>query len=283
VTVRLREMTAQDIPGAVRLKDLAGWNQTPSDWRRFLSLNPQGCFAAEREGRLAGTSASVIFAGKLAWIGMVIVDPQHRGQGIGKALLQRAIEYLHRRQVACIKLDATPQGKPLYEKFGFASEYEIERWALKRPSDSRAVRREVRISQQDLEDVLSVDQVIFGADRRDLLHSIAAEAPEFTLVSRQEREVSGYAFGRHGTFADQLGPWMARSEDAAALLLGEFLQRSGRKMIFVDCVKKNPWVVPLIERRGFELQRHLTRMFRGTNEYAGQPESLCAILGPEFG
>ena len=31
-----------------------------------------------------------------------------------------------------MKLDATPQGRVLYEKLGFVSEYDIERWMLKR-------------------------------------------------------------------------------------------------------------------------------------------------------
>ena len=44
-------MTVDDIPEAMRLKDLAGWNQTAADWERFLSAGPEGCFVAEREGR----------------------------------------------------------------------------------------------------------------------------------------------------------------------------------------------------------------------------------------
>lgn len=67
-------MTPEDIPAAVRLKDAAGWNQTAFDWERFISTRPQGCFAAESEGRLIGTSATITYEDRLAWIGMVIVD-----------------------------------------------------------------------------------------------------------------------------------------------------------------------------------------------------------------
>ena len=63
---------------------------------------------------------------------MVIVDSEFRGRGIGTALLERAIEYLDSQNIPCMKLDATPQGRILYEKLGFVSEYDIERWMLKR-------------------------------------------------------------------------------------------------------------------------------------------------------
>jgi GNAT superfamily N-acetyltransferase len=272
-------MTRNDIPAGMRLKDLAGWNQTVLDWERFLSASPAGCFAAECEGRVVGTSATIIYEGRFAWIGMVVVHPQHRGQGIGTALLERAIRYLDSRSVPAMKLDATPEGKPLYEKFGFAGEYDIARWMLKR---SRGKQARGKVSRE-IEDALQLDREVFGADRSALLRSLAAGAPEFVLVARQEGAVAGYTFGRRGSRADHLGPWMAREEEVAAKLLDEFLHRSGRDLVFVDCLRPNPWAVPLVKSRGFELSRPLTRMFRGANRYPGRPELLCAVFGPEFG
>jgi hypothetical protein len=117
----------------------------------------------------------------------------------------------------------------------------------------------------------------------DWLRSLLEEAPDFALAERKETEVIGYTFGRRGSLADHLGPWMARNEDVAAMLLDEFLRRSGREPVFVDCVRGNPWAVPLVKALGFQFSRPLTRMFRGTDGHAGRPELLCAVLGPEFG
>jgi GNAT superfamily N-acetyltransferase len=279
MNVRLRLMTTKDILEAMRLKDIAGWNQTVRDWKQFLSANPEGCFAAEYEGRLIGTSTTIVYAERLAWIGMVLVDRQHRGQGIGTALLEHAIRYLDSRNIPCIKLDATPQGKPLYEKLGFTGEYAVERWMLKRqPSEKSA-----RTSFVQIQDVLHLDKEIFGTDRGELLRSAAEDAPEFALIANQGSGINGYAFGRRGSLADHLGPWMACNEEAAARLLDQFLSRSNRELVFVDCLRQNPWAISLVKNRGFEFSRLLTRMFRGANTYAGRPDLLCAILGPEFG
>lgn len=277
--VKLRLMTIEDIPEGMRLKDLAGWNQTAADWERFISSNPEGCFSAECEGSVIGTATSIVYEGRFAWIGMVMVEQRHRSRGIGTALLNRAIMHLDSRNVPCIKLDATPQGKILYEKLGFVPEHEVERWMLRRESNLFASGK----SHAEIGDVLSLDRAVFGADRNELLRSLAETAPDLTLVSRRDTDIEGYAFGRRGSLADQLGPWMARNEKAAAALLDEFVCRSGRDLLFVDCLRQNPWATPLVKARGFEFSRPLTRMFRGRNEYPGQPELLCAILGPEFG
>ena len=272
-------MARGDIAAGMRLKDEAGWNQTVGDWERLLSLSPDGCFAAECEGRVVGTSATIIYEGRFAWIGMVIVDPRHRGKGIGTTLLERAIRHLDSRGIPAVKLDATPLGKPLYERFGFVSEYDVERWALTRPVGKRAVGEVFR----EIEDALQLDRAVFGADRSALLRSVAAETPDFVVVARQKGAVAGYAFGRRGSRADHLGPWVAPDQGVAATLLDEFLRRSERELVFIDCVRGNPWAVPLAQAHGFELSRSLTRMFRGTNRFPGRPDLLCAILGPEFG
>jgi|SRR5579875_3730217 len=278
--MKLRIMTAADVPAGMRLKDLAGWNQAPADWRRFLENSPRGCFVAEVDGRVVGTTATIVYEGRVAWIGLVLVDPDFRGRGIGTRLLERAIEHLDGLGVPNIKLDATPQGRPIYEKLGFRPEYEIERWVLARrvPELSGAVAQRAAC-----EKVLRLDGEIFGADRSGLLHSLAEDAPEFVLVADADEEITGYAFGRHGMPADHLGPWMARDAEAAQLLLDRFLRVSSVETIIVDALKARAFVADLLRTRGFRVLRPLTRMVRGPNEFPGKPELLCAILGPEFG
>ena len=277
----LRTMTFEDIPDALRLKDAAGWNQTASDWARFISASPEGCFVMEYQGDVIGTSATIAYEGRFAWIGMLIVDEQYRGQGIGTTLLEHTIRFLDSQNIPTMKLDATPQGKPLYERLGFMSEYDIERWMLSRTVKKKAV--EAENGPVSLKDVLRIDREIFGANRGGLLRSLDQEAPHLALVEQQEGKITGYSFGRLGSRADHMGPWVARSKDVAEKLLDLFLFRSSKELIFVDCLRINPWALQLVKTRGFEFSRSLTRMYLGTNKYAGQTELLCASLGPEFG
>jgi len=279
--MNLRLMTPADIPAGMRLKDIAGWNQTGADWERFLRASPEGCFVAEADGKVVGTATTIVYEERLAWIGMVLVDPDYRGRGIGTELLERTIAHLDARRIPTMKLDATPQGRPIYERLGFVAEYEIERWELCRPAGSATAP--AASAPAELEEILRVDRDIFGADRGDLLRSLDREAPAFTLATHLPGRLTGYALGRRGSLADHLGPWMARDEASARELLEEFLRRSGCETIFVDCLRENPFARRLLRQRGFRFSRPLTRMYRGPNTYPGRPELLCAALGPEFG
>jgi len=278
----IRRLTHDDIPQAMRLKDAAGWNQTAADWQIFISSNSAGCFAAEHDGRLIGTVTTIVYEERFAWIGMLLVDLQFRGRGIGRALLEHAIRHLDKRGIACAKLDATPQGKPLYQKLGFVAEYEIERWALPRPPGQENAAA-LAPAEGDLAAALKLDREIFGADRGSVLRRVARSAPEFVQIARGGNEIAGYTFGRHGSLADHLGPWVAREKATASMQLDQFLRHSTRELLFVDCVLENSWAAPLARARGFELSRPLTRMFRGENRYPGKPGYTCAGLGPEFG
>lgn len=285
--MRLRTMTQADIPAGMRLKEISGWNQTAEDWRRFLKASPNGCFVAEVDSRVVGTATTVPYEDKFAWIGMVLVDLEYRGRGIGTRLLQKTIAYLDEVAMPTMKLDATPLGKPLYEKLGFGSEYEIERLILTRGPEQLSnfplTPRQSRISDADLETVISRDRELFGADRGDLLKSLHREAPELVSVVINDGEVRGYVFGRMGSFADHMGPLMATDAETCRELVAAFLQGSGRENLIVDCLMSHGFAGGLLRERGFRYSRPLTRMFRGNNRFPGEQGVLCAILGPEFG
>jgi GNAT superfamily N-acetyltransferase len=286
--MHIRTMTESDIPAGMRMKEIAGWNQTKEDWLRFLKASERGCMVAEVEGRVRGTVTTIAYEDRFAWVGMALVDPEFRGRGLGTALLEAAISCLDDAKIPTIKLDATPLGKPLYQKLGFQCEYEIERWILKRPagkvhSDTSENKSAHIVSENLLETILTEDREVFGADRSQLLRSLHQSAPEFTLTVFENGTLRGSALGRRGSFADQLGPWTARDAGAASDLLRSFVGRSRREILLVDRLKSNAIAGSLLESLGFDHSRMLTRMYRGANEHTGRTENLCAILGPEFG
>jgi GNAT superfamily N-acetyltransferase len=284
--MHLRAMTKLDVPAGLRLNELAGWNQIATDWLHFLESSPTGCFVAEESGAVRGTATTISYEGRFAWIGMVLVDPEYRKQGIGMHLLKRTIEYLNQQKVPTMKLDATPQGQPLYQKLGFVTEFEIDRWILKRPRTSIASPGnscKLVLTENQLEPIFQFDLEVFGADRSQLLSSLRHRSPDLAMGVWSDGSLQGYAFGRSGLFADHLGPWMAKGPAAAEELLQGFLARSSRETLLVDCLTANSMAPELLRSYGFVPSRQLTRMFRGPNAHPGNPRSLCAIVGPEFG
>ena len=275
-------MTSRDIPAGMRLKDLEGWNQTERDWMRLLQFDSGRCFVAVRGGEVCGTVAALRYGAHVGWIGMVLVDPRYRQQGIGKRLLDHSLAYLDSQGVETVKLDATPAGHSLYQARGFADEYEIERWeGIAAPQRKTAMRQ---MESEDIRRVCDRDATLFGADRTRLLTALWQEAPEYTAVVYSGREVAGYVFGRIGRCAHYLGPWVAGgNSEVAEQLLMEFLSRAGGERVFVDVCLKHPNAKSILVRVGFSRQRTLTRMYRGPNRHPGEPSMICSISGPELG
>src|SRR5437899_4467944 len=175
--ISLRRMPDGNLPAAEELRRLAGWNQTLEDWRRLLWLDPRGCFVAVQNGEVVGTVTTTTHGQALAWIGMMLVHPEHQRRSIGTRLMGLALEYLQGRGVKCVKLDATPAGRPLYEKLGFVSQGTLTR--CRRPAEDETQYSESTASKtRDLADadwdaVDEIDRAAFGESRDRLLRSLA--------------------------------------------------------------------------------------------------------------
>ena len=277
----VRLLEERDIPAALRLKELAGWNQTEDDWRRLLRLEPAGCFCATVDGRLAGTTTTTTYGNELAWIGMVLVDPDYRRMGIATKLMNAALRDLHDAGVAVVKLDATPDGRPVYEKLGFRFESLIERWtgaAGLSASDSQPLNSSAVSEASDL------DRRAFVADRSRLIELLIQDVYVPPLVARsREGTFMGYALARQGTAAAYVGPLVASGSDTASSLLDGMCGQLIGQRVFVDLNTDFDTGREILASRGFVKQRDLIRMCYGKTSNAGTTPLIFSIAGPEFG
>jgi GNAT superfamily N-acetyltransferase len=279
MNAHIRLMTAADLPFGLRLGRLAGWNQIEADWQRFLDLQPDGCFVAERDGNAVGTTVTSIF-GPVAWVAMVLVEESLRGRGIGKALLNHALDNLDQRQVPTIRLDATPLGRPLYERLGFAEQFQLARYEGMVSPTADAV--EVQAAAPDQWEALAaMDAAVTRTDRRRVLLRLFAEQPESVRLVRNGGRLEGFLAARPGRRAVQIGPCIA-SPQAGALLFADAWQCFARQHVFLDIPVANVAATRLADAQGLAVQRHLTRMCRGA-PLCERIEGIWASSGPEKG
>jgi GNAT superfamily N-acetyltransferase len=276
----IRPMASADLPLGMRLSGQAGWNQTEADWRRFLALEPDGCFVAERDARPVGTVTTCVFD-SLAWIAMVLVDKAERGRGIGTRLVEFALGHLDGRGVRSIRLDATALGRPIYEKLGFVAEYELARMEGPAWQVDRAIAVEP-VSDELLGEVVELDSRAGGTDRRRLIEQLHREAPDRLLAFRDGGRAAGYVATRDGAKATFIGPAVARSERIGRDLLDAAVSRVAGQPIFIDVPLDNAATVDWARSDRLAVQRRFTRMCRG-EPVGGQPELIWASSGPEKG
>ena len=280
----VRNMTLSDLDQALGLSISEGWNQTEKDWRILLDNPDNVCIAAEKNGTIIGTAAALNHSGKVAWIGMVLVDKPMRGLGAGKLLMTEIIRKLGK--VESIKLDATPAGQPLYKSLGFIDEYTIHRMTT--PSLGSIKYRfsgdkPRKINRGGLEKIIIQDASVFGADRGYLFNKLFDNLPEKAFAFDADKSQWGYVFGRAGTRFSYIGPACASTNEAAIGLITAALEPYHSKAVAIDIPSDKTDLILWLESIGFTIQRDFVRMYLGKNPYPGKPEFQFLISGPEFG
>ena len=274
-------MTVQDIAAGMRLCAAAGWNQLEPDWRFFLESPGSGGFVAEQEDRLVGTVAFVRYD-RLAWIAMMLVDPAERRAGIGGLLMDQALSAL--AGAACVGLDATPLGEPLYRRCGLVNDYSLVRTKATIEAGRFApfATRAQPMKRGDLADLLPRDREVFGADRAALLATLMERAPECAWIVRDNGRVSGYSFGRPGRLFHQLGPVVADRREIASDIAAACFARLNGRVFAIDAPLFDAEWLAWLDSVGFVTERPFVRMFRRGHLHPGTPERQYAITGPEF-
>jgi GNAT superfamily N-acetyltransferase len=296
----IRLLTADDLDGAFGLSTGAGWNQRLADWRMLVQLAPAGSFAAVADDRIVGTAIGIDY-GTFGWIAMMLVDPAWRGRGVGARLLEAAMGAVP--PGIPIRLDATPLGRPLYQRYGFQDEDTLTRHVAEPRDEARGgparapaepaadpLSSQVRrLTRADLPAVIDTDDRIFGAHRRILLDWALDGAGQYAHAIDTDAGVQ-YCFGRRGRLFDQIGPVVATADDTArALVSASLLAVEGRAAV-VDAFDRHGGFTGWLATRGFAASRPLFRMRRSDRDGGRLAHAQArggfaerAILGPEFG
>ncbi len=285
--VEFREMALADLPDGLRLSSASGWNQREEDWRLLLTLG-QGRFRVATEGaRVVATGGTVVHGGSLGWICMILVDVERRGEGLGTRLFADVLA--HARDLSIVGLDATPGGRPVYERAGFVAVSTLTRMQREpgpahASAGSGADAVEVRpLEPRDLEAVLRRDRAAFGGDRGPVLRWAHGLAPEYSWGAFGPRGLTGYLLGRHGRCFEHLGPLVAADPGTGEALLAACLGAFPARLFGVDAPGERPEWREVLRRHGFRDTRPFTRLYRQGEGVPGEPDAVLAVAGPELG
>ncbi len=281
----LRTLTNYDIPEAKQLSDAEFWNQTEKDWELLIGDPANLCLAAERNRRVIGTVTAMNYENKIAWIGMVLVHKEFRGIGVSKLLLSKILEKL--KSFNSVKLDATPAGHKVYQKFGFRDEYITYRLT----TDSTPVLDWQSIYGDSCEisplcnisEIEAFDQQIIGANRRSLLKFLLNNFPNKSWILKNNNQIKGFALGRNGTIYNQIGPVSATTTDEAKILITKALSNLKGQPVVVDVPENKKELISWLTSLKFREQRYFIRMHKDYSPFQERPEFQMLLTGPEFG
>lgn len=203
----IRNMHFDDIDFAVHCTAIEGWlSESVNDFENFLAFDPDGCFVAEVDKKPVGICIAVKYDTS-GFIGELIVLRDFRGNKIGRALFNHAIEYLYSQDVNSIYLDADLKAVSLYESENFIPLAKSLRFTGKITGKPNI--NVEPIAESDLQEIFKLDIALFGADRTYFLERKIKAFPSLCKLTRVNGEIKGYVFAKSANGVISTGPWTA--------------------------------------------------------------------------
>lgn len=264
------------------MTDLEAWGYTRADFERLLALSPKGGFAVEDDGRVVGVLTTTSY-GKLAFLGAVILQPESRGRGLGKILMEAALDHLARSGIETVRLNAYLNVIPFYERLGFHREYEVARWSGKATGATSANVRRAR--RGEIARVAAFDEPFFGASREALLERLSREFPDTFLVTTDRGAIMGYIVGSLSDGSCEVGPWVVAPghPELAHRLFQSLAAATGAREYAMSGPVRNPELVTFAVEGGFHEVFRTLRMWWGKDRHPGDPAGVWAAAGLEKG
>jgi GNAT superfamily N-acetyltransferase len=209
--IDLRPLDQSHLQSALALSRQAGWPHRLEEWQMLHDLS-HGLVAIENE-KVVGTIFVTPYGDQIATINMVIVDESMRGRGIGRRIMQAALEIVGTREC---RLVATADGLPLYESLGFRKTGEI----VQHQGTLRACIAPSTVewaTKADLEEIIALDRIAYPADRSQLIRALFSAGR--LAVLREAGALHGYAAWRPFGRGELCGPVVAETASAAEDLL----------------------------------------------------------------
>ncbi len=279
----LHALGLEDARRGAALNAEIGWNQTEADWRFMLS-NGAGYGRTNPDGKLIASALSLPY-GAFAWVCMVLVSPDYRRRGLASDLMRRVTDDLLARDIVP-GLDATPDGREVYNLLGYQDIYRLERlWAENVSPSGEGGETPVTIAPMtadDIDEIAEYDAPGFGGDRRALLAHLRERAPEQAHVACAGQRLAGYVLARDGREALQIGPVVAEDPDIAIALVRNALNAYNGAAV-IDAVAAQRDFIDWCGKSGFGYQRPYIRMLLGRSEAMDKSDYIFAPAGPELG
>jgi len=218
----VRLWTEADIDYVTESVKREGWGYIRRDIKRCWQYEPNGCFIAEVQNKPIGHVFSICY-GKMGWMGLLIVNPEKRGKGVGAILMQTALNYLQRIGTETILLEAVEKAVSLYERLGFKEEFVSLRFSKQlkqKEKPKRSKRTDVfHIQEENMKNIAKFDSKYFGANRLRVLKSLYEDQPQQCFLAKKKQKTLGYIMSRKIQNANWIGPWVSENPETAEKLL----------------------------------------------------------------
>ncbi|MEM6891439.1 MAG: GNAT family N-acetyltransferase [Pseudomonadota bacterium] len=235
-----------------------GWNPGLDDADAFYAADPQGFFVKTDREKPVGAISVVNHTVGFAFLGLYIVAPQWRGQGVGFGLWQHAISHAGERTIG---LDGVPAQQANYEASGFVRASSnirytgrIEGWSDEDTRDAQTV---------DIATLVDVEAAQSGAHKAGYLTAWFQNTPNRrTLILENAGAVAGFCTVRKCFNGAKVGPLWTRTAAQAERLMRHAATVFG-PVVSIDVSADSQGLTQLCKDLGLTPGFDTARMYRG--------------------
>ena len=248
-----------------------GWNPGQDDAEAFYAADPYGFFVATKDDLpIAGISV-VNHNAAFAFLGLYIVKPDERGQGIGYELWQHALRHAEGRTIG---LDGVPEQQTNYTSSGFRFAGSTMRFS----GDVLTTEPgKLRIAHESDIPILVAEEANASGVRKEAYLSawFTNTGTRLTLIGDQ-----GFCTVRRCRVGAKIGPLIAtNAEECLSLMLAASAAMGPQ--IIIDVPQQSKVLADLCRELGLEAGFETTRMYRGSRP--SEVETINAVTSLELG
>ena len=267
--IKLEDLTFQKLneEGLKTLVDWArqeGWNPGVYDYKVFWNTDPDGFYGFYLDDKLIAGGAVVSYNGAYGFMGLFIVHPDYRGQGIGNKLWYLRRDFLLSRlnPNATIGMDGVVDMQPFYAKGGFKIAFKDERY--ERIGTSFEVSPHISdIQPLEIDKVEAYDKVCFGFTRTTFLKPWITLPNGKAFKYTKNNKLVGYAVIRAVDSGYKIGPLFANNNQVAEELYKACLNYGVGEKVYLDIPMVNKEAVDLVKIYNAEYVFECARMYYG--------------------
>ena len=239
-----------------------GWNPGLHDGDTFHAADPNGFLVAESAGRVLGCISAVAYGEDFGFIGLFIVAPDWRGQGIGSFLWKAGMARLNGRVVG---LDGVPAQQDYYRRKGFELAWQNARFAgVAQPSVQKLDASIVPLPSVDFSALCADDRRVFPALREAFWRAWLTRPGTCGLAWMEQGRLAGWGVVRPCREGYKIGPLLAdRPGIASALYDALSRQVPVDSAVFLDVPLPNGDALELVQERGLQRVFETARMYWG--------------------
>jgi GNAT superfamily N-acetyltransferase len=265
-------MRPDEISLAVDWAAAEGWNPGLADGACFASVDPEGFFIAELDGKPAAIVSCVNYDASFAFLGFYIVRADLRGKGYGLRIWNAAIAHAGPRVIG---LDGVVAQQDNYRKSGFRLAYANVRYGgtVAAPAAPRA--SVIALSDVPVAAVEADDATVFPAPRSAFLRAWIGAPSHVGCALVRDGRPAGWGVIRPCRSGFKIGPLVADDRATAEAVLSALLAKVGGGEIFLDVPGINGAAIALAQDFGLAPVFETARMYTG----ATPPLRLERVFG----